>query len=1070
MHWKQPSMCWQQSATWRKGEADQGRPPCSATGPQAQAHPLTVNKAASGSSEGVQPAACSGTLAPSSSNNSHSLTHSALQFLEQVCSRHLLPLTPPRPPSAGQAGQAPVAAASSSLLLALLPCLALPLRTLPYPASPHSLAPSLPHISCLWMSHCLSLPPVIWEEGSRAVQPLQVVLACFPMPLSKQGSKCGQGSQSSIDGLGVGPSGQRHGSVGRPGAPLLLLDPPGCTAEEQALLVKLLRHQAVRQVTSALVRGAAQDGGSPSLAPATTQNDLPPACIVSQLELAAASYAWPILGAAEWSTVLRDTLATLTAAVTDCRSLACRAAAATRSAAAQVLGQKPGAVSGAMAAKLLAKLSERGLLTQQAAAQQLADDWHHVVLDAWQFDMAKLSTAAHTVGVLLALAQHANSLRMDVMPAGLRMLRQEYWDQVCSACEQLVQLLAVQGVVQALGQLAGASITQAISSWCLGRGASGAWQVVGWVVSKVMAAAGKAGAGGLAGVVLAGLTTTDSWLVRAECDAGCDVVEGLLGLALQPLDCHPLAGAAYTSLLHAPASLLARLSTPGSPVAAYLIAAGLSPVLASAIAPSADQRLRSAPTTDRGLADLPLAAWSLLLAHLAATPDGAAGTALLRQALREIPEVVPRLLDRLLPCLPLEQFSPGAKSGSSKNTATAGQPGAVLAHDALKQLRAAGLPYGRSASRTVGRAVFGAVLHQLPASSRTWFSDIRDRGVATAVEAYTAARESPALIAAEITDIHSRSQELNSDKFTVKVLVAGMLLAAMLCLLSGVDGCEELLDCPGWPAAGCCCEANALVREVVATMEIEETASVELVIRLPLAMPLKPPEVECRRKLGVNDMRLRKWLLSISAFLRTNNQGVAQALSMWRSNLESEFAGVEPCIICYSVVAATNSALPRLQCRTCQASVQSREGGVQAVARAGGIWRARYQKCCLANVCRHAARRFASILAVCTSGSRAAARVPARIARARGFINATHAAEIVVPRIAMGVELNLCWRKKLRGPGVALCGLEASKDTPDLQSLPSVTLPARPLSRPPGNQPALVGAVFFFAVVQTFGF
>ncbi|GFH27786.1 uncharacterized protein HaLaN_26166 [Haematococcus lacustris] len=672
------------------------------------------------------------------------------------------------------------------------------------------------------MSHCLSLPPVIWEEGSRAVQPLQVVLACFPMPLSEQGSKCGQGSQSSIDGLGVGPSGQRHGSVGKPGAPLLLLDPPGCTAEEQALLVKLLRHQAVRQVTSALVRGAAQDSGSPSLAPATAQNDLLPACIVSQLELAAASYAWPVLGAAEWSTVLRDTLATLTAAVTDCRSLACRAAAATRSAAAQVLGQKPGAVSGAMAAKLLAKLSERGLLTQQAAAQQLADDWHHVVLDAWQFDMAKLSTAAHTVGVLLALTQHANSLRMDVMPAGLRMLRQEYWDQVCSACEQLVQLLAVQGVVQALGQLAGASVTRAISSWCLGRDASGAWQAVGWVVSKVMAAAGKAGAGGLAGVVLAGLTTTDSWLVRAECDAGCDVVEGLLGLALQPWDCHPLAGAAYTSLLHAPASLLARLSTPvegveelpeyeqGSPVAAYLIAAGLSPVLASAIAPSADRRLCSAPTTDRGLADLPLAAWSLLLAHLAATPDGAAGTALLRQALREIPEVVPRLLDRLLPCLPLEQFSPGAKPGSSKNTANAGQPGAVLAHDALKQLRAAGLPYGRSASRTVGRAVFGAVLHQLPASSRTWFSDIRDRGVATAVEAYTAARESPALIAAEITDIHSRSQELNSDKFTVK--------------------------------------ANALVREVVATMEIEETASVELVIRLPLAMPLKPPEVECRRK------------------------------------------------------------------------------------------------------------------------------------------------------------------------------------------------------------------------------
>ena len=30
-----------------------------------------------------------------------------------------------------------------------------------------------------------------------------------------------------------------------------------------------------------------------------------------------------------------------------------------------------------------------------------------------------------------------------------------------------------------------------------------------------------------------------------------------------------------------------------------------------------------------------------------------------------------------------------------------------------------------------------------------------------------------------------------------------------------------------------------------------------------------------------------------------------------------EFEGVEPCLICYSVIASTNSALPRLQCRTC---------------------------------------------------------------------------------------------------------------------------------------------------------
>ncbi len=73
----------------------------------------------------------------------------------------------------------------------------------------------------------------------------------------------------------------------------------------------------------------------------------------------------------------------------------------------------------------------------------------------------------------------------------------------------------------------------------------------------------------------------------------------------------------------------------------------------------------------------------------------------------------------------------------------------------------------------------------------------------------------------------------------------------------------------------------------------------------------------CRRRVGVSDTRMRKWLLSISAFLRTNNRGVGDAISMWRRNVESEFEGVEPCLICYSVIAATNSALPRHQCHTC---------------------------------------------------------------------------------------------------------------------------------------------------------
>jgi hypothetical protein len=41
---------------------------------------------------------------------------------------------------------------------------------------------------------------------------------------------------------------------------------------------------------------------------------------------------------------------------------------------------------------------------------------------------------------------------------------------------------------------------------------------------------------------------------------------------------------------------------------------------------------------------------------------------------------------------------------------------------------------GPSSRQALGRALYGAVLHALPASARTWFGDLRDRGVAAALE------------------------------------------------------------------------------------------------------------------------------------------------------------------------------------------------------------------------------------------------------------------------------------------------------------------------------------------------
>ncbi len=70
-------------------------------------------------------------------------------------------------------------------------------------------------------------------------------------------------------------------------------------------------------------------------------------------------------------------------------------------------------------------------------------------------------------------------------------------------------------------------------------------------------------------------------------------------------------------------------------------------------------------------------------------------------------------------------------------------------------------------------------------------------------------------------------------------------------------------------------------------------------------------------QVGVAEGRLRKWLLSITAFLRNQNGSLADAMALWRDNCVREFSGVEECLICYSVVAAADGQLPRLACHTC---------------------------------------------------------------------------------------------------------------------------------------------------------
>ena len=70
--------------------------------------------------------------------------------------------------------------------------------------------------------------------------------------------------------------------------------------------------------------------------------------------------------------------------------------------------------------------------------------------------------------------------------------------------------------------------------------------------------------------------------------------------------------------------------------------------------------------------------------------------------------------------------------------------------------------------------------------------------------------------------------------------------------------------------------------------------------------------------MGVSEARLRKWLLSMSAFLMNQDGSVAEALELWRQNLDKTFEGVDECPICYSVIHPVDRSLPKMACRTCK--------------------------------------------------------------------------------------------------------------------------------------------------------
>eukprot|EP00884_Botryococcus_braunii_P021995 jgi/Botrbrau1/847/Bobra.0352s0041.1 len=391
----------------------------------------------------------------------------------------------------------------------------------------------------------------------------------------------------------------------------------------------------------------------------------------------------------------------------------------------------------------------------------------------------------------------------------------------------------------------------------------------------------------------------DAW---AE-ETGMDAVDALLGLTFEsePGD---LSYTAAKTLLRVP-ELFKRIAAPpsGSQAEAegegegeegegrlQLRSVGLHWPMAVAL-------------TEAGRPNTFLLAWAVLLSCMQSLPFDSPIRRRLAQCLHSMDGLLPPLLDAVAERLPLKlggltrgerreksrQLSEAAKARSSSPGSMASQAAEARArgeatHDPnpLRTALLALLPEAGGSLDLDKLAVplYSSLLRLLPASTRAWHGGLRSKPLAQAVEAYTTENESGTIIAAELATVGRVSGKGDGvADFTVKAVLSR--------------------------------------RQAVAVLTVEDGETLEMGVRLPPAWPLKPPEVDVIKKVGVPQARLRKWLLTIAAYLRSQNGTLADAMLMWRSNCAREFAGVEECLICYSIVSPVNQELPRQTCRQC---------------------------------------------------------------------------------------------------------------------------------------------------------
>eukprot|EP00455_Lapot_gusevi_P049036 TRINITY_DN6877_c0_g1_i5.p1 TRINITY_DN6877_c0_g1~~TRINITY_DN6877_c0_g1_i5.p1 ORF type:complete len:734 (-),score=208.69 TRINITY_DN6877_c0_g1_i5:131-2332(-) len=195
---------------------------------------------------------------------------------------------------------------------------------------------------------------------------------------------------------------------------------------------------------------------------------------------------------------------------------------------------------------------------------------------------------------------------------------------------------------------------------------------------------------------------------------------------------------------------------------------------------------------------------------------------------------------------------------------------AILRHLNHPRLDDIEIYYGGLASRLYYRT-----LKTLPVLSRNWWRHC-DRGLSASISKLTTRYFSPLLLDDEIEAVRDYPSEM--EDFRIR--------------------------------------ANRYTSEVVANF-IQDEFRVVMKLKLPASYPLALIDVAFAEKSGIVESRARRWLLTVSAMVNSQNARLVEALMVWKRSMDNHLEGIEECPICYSVLHPSTQALPRLACRTC---------------------------------------------------------------------------------------------------------------------------------------------------------